>query len=54
MTHKGMKRAKGLCKSVGLLVNLEVDLHDKSKNKITINMYDRHLMPIVEDLYFTD
>lgn len=54
MTHKGMKRAKGLCKSVGLLVNLEVDLNDKSRNKITINMYDRHLMPIVEDLYFTD
>ena len=54
MTQKGLKRAKGLCKSVGLLVNLEVDLNDKSRNKITINMYDRHLMPIVEDLYFTD
>jgi hypothetical protein len=54
MTQKGLKRAKGLCKSVGLLVNLEVDMHDSSKNKITINMYDRHLMPIVEDLYFTD
>jgi len=35
-------------------VNLEVDLNDKSRNKITINMYDKHLMPIVEDLYFTD
>jgi len=54
MTSKGIKRAKGLCKSVGLVVNLEVDLSDKSRNKITINMYDRHLMPIVEDLYFTD
>lgn len=54
MTQKGLKRAKGLCKSVGLLVNLEVDLHDNGRNKITINMYDRHLMPIVEDLYFTD
>ena len=54
MTQKGIKRAKGLCKSVGLIVNLEVDLNDKARNKITINMYDRHLMPIVEDLYFTD
>ena len=54
MTQKGIKRAKGLCKSVGILVNLEVDLNDKSRNKITINMYDRHLMPLVEDLYFTD
>ena len=54
MTQKGIKRAKGLCKSVGLLVNLEVDLNDKKRNKITINMYDKHLMPIVEDLYFTD
>jgi hypothetical protein len=39
---------------VGILVNLEVDLNDKARNKITINMYDRHLMPLVEDLYFTD
>jgi len=54
MTQKGIKSAKGLCKSVGLLVNLEVDLNDKKRNKITINMYDKHLMPIVEDLYFTD
>lgn len=54
MTQKGLKRAKGLCKAVGILVNLEVDLNDKSRNKITINMYDRHLMPLVEDLYFTD
>lgn len=54
MTQKGLKRAKGLCKSVGLLVNLEVDMNDSSKNKITVNMYDRHLMPLVEDLYFTD
>jgi hypothetical protein len=54
MTQKGIKRAKGLCKSVGILINLEVDLNDKSRNKITINMYDRHLMPLVEDLYFTD
>jgi len=29
MTPKGIKRAKGLCKSVGLVVNLEVDLNDK-------------------------
>lgn len=54
MTQKGLKRAKGLCKQVGLLINLEIDLNDKSRNKITINMYDRHLMPIVEELYFTD
>lgn len=54
MTSKGIKRAKGLCKAVGLLVNIEVDLNDKSRNKITINMYDRNLMPIVDDLYYTD
>lgn len=60
MTSKGIKRAKGLCKAVGLLVNIEVDLNDKdertgkSRNKITINMYDRNQMPIVDDLYYTD
>jgi len=54
MTQKGIKRAKGLCKAVGILVNIEVDLSDKAKNKVTINLYDRHLMPIVEDLYYTD
>ena len=54
MTQKGIKRAKGLCKQVGILVNIEVDLADKSRNKITINLYDRHLMPLVEDLYYTD
>ena len=29
-------------------------MNDSTKNKITVNMYDRHLMPLVEDLYFTD
>lgn len=54
MTQKGIKRAKGLCKSVGLLVNLEVDLERPNKNKVTINMYDKDLMPVVEDLYLHD
>jgi hypothetical protein len=46
--------AKELCKNVGILVNIEVDIFEKSKNIITINLYDRHLMPIVQDLYMDD
>lgn len=49
-----MTRAKGLCKNIGILVNLEVDLDDKTKNKIIINMYDKNLMPVVEELYYND
>ena len=54
MTQKGVKLAKELCKNVGILVNIEVDIIEKSKNRITINLYDRHLMPIVQDLYMDD
>ena len=46
-----------MAKSVGLVVKLEVDLEDgsqRSANKITINMYDKDLMPIVDDLYLND
>ena len=49
-----MKLAKELCKNVGILVNIEVDIFEKSKNRVTINLYDRHLMPIVQDLYMDD
>ena len=43
-------------------MKLEVDLDetgkqinpDKSVNKITINMYDKDVMPIVDDLYLND
>ena len=57
MTLKGTSRAKNLAKSVGLVVKLEIDLEDgsqRSANKITINMYDKDLMPIVDDLYLND
>jgi hypothetical protein len=51
-----------------LLIKLEVDLEDvpkaeelfealpsrKSVNKVTINMYDKDLMPVVDDLYLND
>ena len=49
-----MNLAKELCKNVGILVNIEVDIFEKSKNRVTINLYDRHLMPIVQDLYMDD
>jgi hypothetical protein len=49
-----VKLAKELCKNVGILVNIEVDIFEKSKNRVTINLYDRHLMPIVQDLYMDD
>jgi hypothetical protein len=39
--------AKDLCKNVGIIVNIEVDVAEKHKNRITINLYDRNLMPIV-------
>ena len=39
---------------MGLVVNLEVDLEEPNKNKLTINMYDKHLMPVVENLYLTE
>ena len=62
ITAKGTQRSKNLAKSVGLIVKLEVDLDetgkqinpDKSVNKITINMYDKDVMPIVDDLYLND
>ena len=66
LTQKGTQRAKNLAKSVGLVVKIEVDLDEsanlagvkgnlqRSVNKITINMYDKDLMPIVDDLYLND
>ena len=51
-----------MAKSVGLIVKLEIDLDEtnkqanpsKSVNKITINMYDKDVMPVVDDLYLND
>ena len=62
ITQKGTQRAKNLAKSVGLIVKLEIDLDEtnkqanrqKSVNKITINMYDKDVMPVVDDLYLND
>ena len=54
MTEKGKKRAKSLCKSIGLVVTVEIDLEDPTTNKITINLYDKDVMPIVDELYYGD
>ena len=59
LTSKGTLRAKNLAKAVGLLVKLEVDLDqsinlNKSVNKVTIDMYDKDLMPVVDELYLND
>ena len=52
-----------MAKAVGLVAKLEVDidskvedmdLREKSVNKVTINMYDKELMPVVDDLYMHD
>lgn len=42
-----------------MLIKLEVDLDnagnlDKSMNKVTIEMYDKELMPVVDELYLAD
>ena len=63
LTQKGSQRGKNLAKSVGLVAKLEVDLdskaedldlREKSVNKVTINMYDKELMPVVDELYMHD
>ena len=64
LTQKGSHRGKSLAKSVGLVAKLEVDLEnkaedekcprEKSANKVTINMYDKELMPVVDELYLND
>ena len=52
-----------MAKAVGLVAKLEVDLdskaedmdlREKSVNKVTINMYDKELMPVVDELYMHD
>lgn len=48
-----------MAKAVGLLIKLEVDLDqsadmNKSVNKVTIDMFDKDLMPVVDDLYLND
>lgn len=50
ITSRGTQRAKGLCKASGLVVKVEVDLQT-NKNKVTIDMYDKELMPVVDELY---
>lgn len=54
MTDKGVKRARCLCRSVGILVSVELDIERPTTNKITINLYDKDLMPIVDELYQGD
>ena len=54
MTEKGKKRAKALCKSVGILVGVEIDIENPTTNKITINLYDKEVMPLVDELYNVD
>lgn len=54
MTEKGKKRAKCLCRSVGILVQVEIDIENPNTNKITINLYDKDVMPLVDELYNAD
>lgn len=54
MTQRGLKRGKGLFRAVGLQVTIGVNLTNKHKNNITINVYDKDMMPLVDNLYFTD
>jgi len=54
MTDKGKKRAKGLCRAVGILVSVEIDIENPTTNKITINLYDKDVMPLVDELYQVD
>ena len=51
MTDKGKKRAKSLCRNVGILVSVEIDIENPTTNKITINLYDKDVMPLVDELY---
>jgi hypothetical protein len=43
---------------VGLQVQLEVELdentHNHCGNKITINMYDKGMMPVLDEMYIND
>jgi hypothetical protein len=51
MTEKGKKRARALCRNVGILVSVEIDIENPTINKITINLYDKDVMPLVDELY---
>jgi hypothetical protein len=51
LTEKGKKRAKSLCRSVGILISVEIDIENPTTNKITINLYDKDVMPLVDELY---
>lgn len=54
MTEKGRKRAKCLCRSVGILISVEINIENPSTNKVTINLYDKDVMPLVDELYAAD
>jgi hypothetical protein len=36
---------------VGILVSVEIDIENPTTNKITINLYDKDVMPLVDELY---
>ena len=53
----------GLAKAVGLVAKVEVDVSadvkesnsaEKSPTKMTINMFDQEIMPVIDDLYQHD
>ena len=58
LSQKGTQRAKNLSRAIGLQVQLEVEIDETSGshtgNKITINMYDKGMMPVLDDMYLTD
>ena len=39
---------------MGILVTVEIDIENPTTNKITINLYDKDVMPIVDELYYGD
>jgi len=54
MTEKGKKRAKALCRSVGIVLSVEIDIEQGQTNKVTVNLYDKDMMPLVDQLYTDD
>lgn len=51
LTAKGIKRARDLCTNIGIVIQPEVDLANREKSKILLTVYDKSLMPVIENLY---
>lgn len=51
LTAKGIKRARDMCSTIGMVIQPEIDLANRSKSKILLTVYDKSLMPVIENLY---